>query len=123
MAKREGSSHTHTSHTRITSLFLLAIYILRHRIMSSSKRSYAIASALALVAVCIIVIFVASSNNDTPIGSNLYRHLTESSSSSSLLDENQALPPLFPLTWPSDYLGFTCATLGLLLAAGGGIGK
>ena len=92
--------------------------------MSSSKRSYAVASTLALLAVCIIVIFVASStNNDTPIGnSNLHRHLTESSPSSSLFDENRALPPLFPLTWPSDYLGFTCATLGLLLAAGGGIG-
>ena len=94
--------------------------------MSSSKRSYAIASsALALLAVCIVAIFVASSNNDTPTGSNLHRHLTESasSSSSSLLDENRVLPSLFPLTWPSDYLGFTCATLGLLLAAGGGIGK
>ena len=94
--------------------------------MSSSKRSYAIASALALLAVFIVAIFVASSNNDTPTGSNLHRHLTESessSSSSSLLDENRVLPPLFPLTWPSDYLGFTCATLGLLLAAGGGIGK
>ena len=91
---------------------------------SSSNRSYAIASALALPALCIIVIFVASSNSNsnTPIGnSHLHRHLTESSSS--LLDENQALPPLFPLTWPSDYLGFTCAILGLLLAAGGGIGK
>ena len=93
--------------------------------MSSSKRSYAIASALALLAVCIIAIFVASSNNDTPTGSSLRRHLTESasSSSSSLLDENRVLPSLFPLTWPSDYLGFTCATLGLLLAGGGGIGK
>ena len=92
--------------------------------MSSSKRSYAIASALALLAVFIVAIFVASSNNDTPTGSNLHRHLTESSSSSSsLLDENRVLPSLFPLTWPSDYLGFTCATLGLLLAAGGGIGK
>ena len=93
--------------------------------MSSSKRSYAIASALALLAVCIIAIFVASSNNDTPTGSSLRRHLTESasSSSSSLLDENRVLASLFPLTWPSDYLGFTCATLGLLLAAGGGIGN
>ena len=91
--------------------------------MSSSKRSYAIASsALALLAVFIVAIFVASSNNDTPVGSNLHRHLTESESSS-LLDENRVLPPLFPLTWPSDYVGFTCATLGLLLAAGGGIGK
>ena len=29
--------------------------------------------------------------------------------------------PLFPLDW-TDYLGFFCASLGLMLAAGGGIG-
>jgi len=35
-------------------------------------------------------------------------------------DENPA-PPLFPLT-RTDYIGFGCAILGLLVAAGGGIG-
>jgi len=39
----------------------------------------------------------------------------------SLLDEDQDLPGIFPFR-PQDYLGFGCATLGLLLAAGGGIG-
>ena len=46
---------------------------------------------------------------------NMHRRL-------SLLDEDEALPGLFPFRWPQDYLGFGCATLGLLLAAGGGIG-
>ena len=35
-------------------------------------------------------------------------------------DENPA-PPLFPLT-STDYIGFGCAILGLMIAAGGGIG-
>ncbi|KAL7427389.1 hypothetical protein ACHAXH_002102 [Discostella pseudostelligera] len=32
------------------------------------------------------------------------------------------LPGIFPLRWPQSYLGFGCAILGLMLAAGGGIG-
>eukprot|EP00522_Entomoneis_paludosa_P001993 CAMPEP_0172473606 /NCGR_PEP_ID=MMETSP1065-20121228/68941_1 /TAXON_ID=265537 /ORGANISM="Amphiprora paludosa, Strain CCMP125" /LENGTH=546 /DNA_ID=CAMNT_0013231781 /DNA_START=200 /DNA_END=1840 /DNA_ORIENTATION=+ len=39
----------------------------------------------------------------------------------SLLDDEEELPSLFPLIW-TDYLGFTFAVAGLILAAGGGIG-
>ena len=38
-----------------------------------------------------------------------------------LFDEDQDIPSLFPLT-PLDYVGFTCMIVGLILAAGGGIG-
>jgi uncharacterized membrane protein YfcA len=38
-----------------------------------------------------------------------------------LIDEVETLPPLFPFRW-KDYLGYGIAILGLLLAAGGGIG-
>ena len=91
--------------------------------MASHKRCYAVASlALLSMLVYIITIFSSSSggSNGSRINDVLHRHLN---SDESLLDENQALPPLFPFTWPSDYIGFTCAILGLLLAAGGGIGK
>ena len=45
-----------------------------------------------------------------------------STSSGSLIDEDEELPSLLPFSWPQDYLGFGSAILGLLLAAGGGIG-
>ena len=45
-----------------------------------------------------------------------------STSSGTLIDEDEELPDLFPFSWPQDYLGFGSAILGLLLAAGGGIG-
>jgi uncharacterized membrane protein YfcA len=38
-----------------------------------------------------------------------------------VIDEAGALPPLFPFQW-EDYLGFGVAVIGLVLAAGGGIG-
>ena len=38
-----------------------------------------------------------------------------------LMDEKEELAPLFPLSG-LDYVGFGCAILGLVLAAGGGIG-
>ena len=38
-----------------------------------------------------------------------------------LIDEDEELPPLFPFQ-TDDYFGFSLAALGLLLAAGGGIG-
>ena len=46
---------------------------------------------------------------------------SSSSSSSTLFDEDQYIPTLFPLL-PLDYIGFTCMIIGLILAAGGGIG-
>ena len=45
-----------------------------------------------------------------------------STSNGTLIDEDEELPSLFPFSWPEDYLGFGSAILGLLLAAGGGIG-
>lgn len=95
---------------------------------SNFNRSCAL-SWLALLVVmlfCVIALFEPWSNDASIVVTNIIqRRLTTSSSvvssSSSLLDENKTLPPLFPLTWPSDYLGFSCATVGLLLAAGGGI--
>ncbi|CAB9529197.1 Sulfite exporter TauE/SafE family protein [Seminavis robusta] len=39
----------------------------------------------------------------------------------SILDEDEAIPELFPLQLP-DYIGFFCAITGLILAAGAGIG-
>jgi uncharacterized membrane protein YfcA len=44
-----------------------------------------------------------------------------STSGGTLIDEDEELPSLFPFS-PQDYLGFGSAILGLLLAAGGGIG-
>jgi hypothetical protein len=41
--------------------------------------------------------------------------------SSSLINDDASLPPLFPLQ-PTAYLGLGCAIVGLILAAGGGIG-
>lgn len=38
-----------------------------------------------------------------------------------MIDETSLLPPLFPLV-PVEYLGFGLATLGLVIAAGGGLG-
>jgi hypothetical protein len=35
---------------------------------------------------------------------------------------NEEHDALFPLTWPSDYIGLVLAVLGLMVAAGGGIG-
>lgn len=39
----------------------------------------------------------------------------------SLVDEDEELPPLFPF-YAGDYVGFSLAVLGLVMAAGGGIG-
>ena len=95
---------------------------------SNSNRSYALPwlAMLVVMFLCVIAVFENSSNDASiSVTHILQRRLTTYSSavSSSLLDENKTLPPLFPLTWPSDYLGFSCAAIGLLLAAGGGIGK
>ena len=92
--------------------------------MGSSKRSRTKYVAVSLVLVATVGILAIASSSIESIDSshnNLHRHLGPVPSSS-LLDEDQELPDLFPLSWPSDYLGFTCACLGLLLAAGGGIG-
>ena len=37
------------------------------------------------------------------------------------MGDDETLPPLFPLQ-KQDYIGFTCAIVGLMIAAGGGIG-
>ena len=39
----------------------------------------------------------------------------------SLLNEEKDIPNLFPFRW-QDWIGFACTVLGLMLAAGGGIG-
>mmetsp|Transcript_7424 Transcript_7424/g.16833 ORF Transcript_7424/g.16833 Transcript_7424/m.16833 type:complete len:511 (-) Transcript_7424:177-1709(-) len=88
------------------------------------QRSAVLAScALVAVALGIIIVIVTLTTQATrpltlkeDFNFNVHRRLT------TLLDEDQALPPIFPFRWPQDYLGFGCAILGLLLAAGGGIG-
>jgi uncharacterized membrane protein YfcA len=49
------------------------------------------------------------------------QHRIESSGILMLIDDAETLPPLFPFRW-QDYVGYGVAVLGLLLAAGGGIG-
>ncbi|KAL9183556.1 hypothetical protein ACHAXT_004412 [Thalassiosira profunda] len=77
---------------------------------TTTRRTAALAS-LALAAVAGTIAYASHRQDDI----STHRRL-------SLLDEDEALPGLFPFRWPQDYLGFGCATLGLLLAAGGGIG-
>ena len=81
---------------------------MRRRI--ATRRKAALAS-LALAAVAGTIAYASHRQDDI----STHRRL-------SLLDEDETLPGLFPFRWPQDYLGFGCATLGLLLAAGGGIG-
>eukprot|EP00584_Thalassiosira_punctigera_P015830 CAMPEP_0172555868 /NCGR_PEP_ID=MMETSP1067-20121228/60909_1 /TAXON_ID=265564 ORGANISM="Thalassiosira punctigera, Strain Tpunct2005C2" /NCGR_SAMPLE_ID=MMETSP1067 /ASSEMBLY_ACC=CAM_ASM_000444 /LENGTH=132 /DNA_ID=CAMNT_0013344491 /DNA_START=285 /DNA_END=680 /DNA_ORIENTATION=- len=51
----------------------------------------------------------------------LNRLVTVAGMSDNLFDEEEELPSLFPFR-TEDYVGFTVAVLGLILAAGGGIG-
>jgi uncharacterized membrane protein YfcA len=65
---------------------------------------------------CFVAVYIPGGSTIGGIGGSntLSRHL-------SLIDEDEELPPLFPFE-AKDYLGFSVAVLGLLLAAGGGIG-
>jgi uncharacterized membrane protein YfcA len=81
------------------------------------RRYVPISLAITTVLItCSVAVYIPGGSTIGGIGgSNTFsRHL-------SLIDEDQELPPLFPFE-AKDYLGFSVAVLGLLLAAGGGIG-
>ena len=86
-----------------------------------------------LAASCVSFLFVHySSNNDYHDDGSDYKTTkrtaalrgllsTAIASNSTLFNEDQDIPSLLPLV-PLDYVGFTCMVVGLILAAGGGIG-
>ena len=85
---------------------------------SYSRRLVQTKSTVTIIAATLLAFsIVAASTVPTKIPADDRRL-----SSNSLLDEDEELPSLFPFRWPQDYLGFGCAIVGLLLAAGGGIG-
>lgn len=87
--------------------------------MSSFGRfQWLVASTVTIIAATLLAFSnVTASTVPTKIRSDDRRL-----SGNSLIDEDEELPSLFPFRWPQDYLGFGCAIVGLLLAAGGGIG-
>jgi len=90
---------------------------LRHKVKGADHASLV---SLAAVTLGIISFVVYNSTTKQPLEDDV--NIIHHRRLNSLLDEDQALPGIFPLRWPQDYLGFGCAILGLLLAAGGGIG-
>jgi hypothetical protein len=82
-------------------------------IIPPHRRIAAISSSCALVAASSILILTQTTRPLKDL--QTHRRL-------GIIDEDQDLPSLFPFRWPRDYLGFGFAILGLLLAAGGGIG-
>jgi uncharacterized membrane protein YfcA len=74
-----------------------------------------------VVLLLVIVGAAAFSTDNHGVTNDERRHTIQSSRILTLIDEAEALPPLFPFRW-QDYLGYGVAILGLLLAAGGGIG-
>ena len=81
-------------------------------IIPQHRRIAAITSC-SLVAALSILILAQTTRPRKDL--QVHRHL-------GIVDKGQGLPSLFPFSWPRDYLGFGFAILGLLLAAGGGIG-
>jgi hypothetical protein len=95
-------------------------------------------SGMALIAMIVTAIFLShqaeqllqpyggySDSSDTTRSSSHHFHQSRAapsrSSSPSLIDDTAPLPPLFPLQ-PEAYVGLGCAIVGLVIAAGGGIG-
>ena len=102
---------------------------------SFGRIQWLVASTVTIIAAALLAFSIVTSHDDSStlltkiragddgallvsINERVVRRL----SSSSLIDEDEELPSLFPFRWPQDYLGFGCAIVGLLLAAGGGIG-
>jgi len=88
--------------------------------MPLQPRSIPLAIIVATVATTIILLLLAITTTTTTTTIDSSRRRL-AAASSSLMDEDAELPSLFPFEF-QDYLGFGFATLGLLLAAGGGIG-
>jgi uncharacterized membrane protein YfcA len=68
-----------------------------------------------------LLIHVSSATVTAEIVEDVSSEEEYKSSPRSFLNEDEPLPPLFPLQW-TDYLGFSVAIAGLVIAAGGGIG-
>jgi uncharacterized membrane protein YfcA len=79
-----------------------------------TKRSFSVVP-LAVSAAWLVTMALRSSNAITDTDAHDNRLL------SVLMDEDSQISSLFPLT-PLDYFGFTCTIVGLILAAGAGIG-
>lgn len=77
-----------------------------------------------LVAMLFLVVIgaeaFAKDHNESEANEEL-QHDAEYSRILALIDKSQTFPPLFPFRW-QDYLGYGVAILGLMLAAGGGVG-
>jgi len=85
-----------------------------------SKRIAAVVASSALLVAAIVI--AASLTQETwkyYFLSNALAHQRRLAAGSAVGDQ---LPGIFPLRWPQSYLGFGCAIIGLMLAAGGGIG-
>jgi uncharacterized membrane protein YfcA len=78
---------------------------------------------LCLVVILLLIcVSVEGYSNNHGAEVNVERHRqTESGRMLTLIDEAETLPPLFPFRW-KDSLGYGVAILGLLLAAGSGVG-
>ena len=83
---------------------------------SESRRiAGVVASSALLVAAFVAIIFLTQETRNDYL-------LPSSRALAGLAGVDAELPGIFPLRWPQSYLGFGCAILGLMLAAGGGIG-
>ena len=81
--------------------------------------SFCVASCVILCLTAAVGITWPVLQDYVPIGSDW--KVSERFLKGPILDETAAFSDLFPLELP-DYIGFGCAVLGLMLAAGGGIG-
>lgn len=101
--------------------------------MDASSSRTVVASWVAggiLTLAAAVTLWIQNENNNDKMSTSLtnidnilqtHRWLSASSSINLLDDEDAVFPDLFPLQ-VKDYIGFGCAVLGLMLAAGGGIG-
>jgi hypothetical protein len=83
--------------------------------MNATLRKNASQSAMVIVVVAMPFLLAMARENEKITDEEYHSHrfLT-------LMDDQEPLASLFPLG-PSDYIGFACAILGLVLAAGGGV--
>ena len=79
-------------------------------VLSNERFAWISATAMAAMIASAVVVSIQSSPN----ANEIYM-------APSLIDETASLPPLFPLS-ARDYLGYGLAMVGLVIAAGGGIG-
>jgi hypothetical protein len=78
--------------------------------------------SLALMVLLILTAIAASQYVSSHLShKGMVEIVDEHNNMPSMIDETATLPPLMPLQ-AREYVGFSCAILGLVVAAGGGIG-